>query len=117
MRAGSYPGPFAFPRRLLPDLNRGRLTAPPAALSPNVEAQARGGQRERPPSLRATGADVQWSDVCVRHVGYVDAAVRSRKLNRDLRLLKRDEQDRPGDPFTRFNLGCSYHELGDYRSA
>ena len=69
------------------------------------------------PSLRATGAEVRWSEVCVRHVGYVDASVRRRKLDRDLRLLKLDERDRPGDPFTLFNLGSVYHELGDYRAA
>ena len=27
---GARPGPFAFPQRLLPDLGRGRLTAPPS---------------------------------------------------------------------------------------
>lgn len=66
------------------------------------------------PSLRTTGADVQWSDVCVRHVGYVDPAVRRRKLDRDLRLLKLDEAEKPSDPFTLFNLGSIYHELGDF---
>jgi GT2 family glycosyltransferase len=69
------------------------------------------------PALRATGADVRWSGVTVRHVGYVDAAVRRRKLDRDLRLLKLDERDRPGDPFTLFNLGCVSSELGDYPAA
>ena len=69
------------------------------------------------PALRATGADVRWSGVTVRHVGYVDAAVRRRKLDRDLRLLKLDEQDRPDDPFTLFNLGSVYNELGDHQSA
>jgi tetratricopeptide (TPR) repeat protein len=57
---------------------------------------------------------VHWSDVCVRHVGYVDPAVRRRKLDRDLRLLKRDEEEHPDEPFTLFNLGSVYHELGRY---
>jgi glycosyltransferase involved in cell wall biosynthesis/tetratricopeptide (TPR) repeat protein/predicted O-methyltransferase YrrM len=69
------------------------------------------------PALRATGAEVSWSEVCVRHVGYVDPPVRRRKLDRDLRLLLLDEADEPGDPFTLFNLGSVYHELGDVRSA
>lgn len=69
------------------------------------------------PALRATGADVRWSGVTVRHVGYVDPAVRRRKLARDLRLLKLDERDRPADPFTLFNLGSVYAELGDHRAA
>jgi glycosyltransferase involved in cell wall biosynthesis/tetratricopeptide (TPR) repeat protein/predicted O-methyltransferase YrrM len=69
------------------------------------------------PALRTTGTDVRWSEVCVRHVGYIDPAVRRRKLDRDLRLLKLDEVDRPGDPFTLFNLGSVYHERGEVRAA
>lgn len=69
------------------------------------------------PSLRATGADVRWSGVSVHHVGYVDAAVRRRKLDRDLRLLELERQEQPDDPFTLFNLGSVYHELGDLPAA
>jgi tetratricopeptide (TPR) repeat protein len=69
------------------------------------------------PSLRSTGAKVAWSDVTVRHVGYVNPAVRRRKLDRDLRLLKLDEQDHPDNPFTLFNLGSVYNEVGDHASA
>src|SRR5205807_2056254 len=46
------------------------------------------------PALRATGAAVDWSGVSVRHVGYVDPAVRRRKLGRDLRLLELDAAGR-----------------------
>ncbi|VTR91657.1 family 2 glycosyl transferase : Glycosyl transferase OS=Singulisphaera acidiphila (strain ATCC BAA-1392 / DSM 18658 / VKM B-2454 / MOB10) GN=Sinac_0358 PE=4 SV=1: Glyco_trans_1_2: Methyltransf_24: Glyco_transf_4: Glycos_transf_1: Glycos_transf_2: TPR_7: TPR_6: TPR_10 [Gemmata massiliana] len=69
------------------------------------------------PALRASGAEVKWSDVSVRHVGYVDPAVRRRKLDRDLRLLKLDAAEKPGDPFTLFNLGSIYHETGDHAAA
>jgi glycosyltransferase involved in cell wall biosynthesis/tetratricopeptide (TPR) repeat protein/predicted O-methyltransferase YrrM len=69
------------------------------------------------PSLRSTRAEVKWSDVTVRHVGYVNPAVRRRKLDRDLRLLKLDEQERPNDAFTLFNLGSVYNELGDHTGA
>jgi glycosyltransferase involved in cell wall biosynthesis len=69
------------------------------------------------PALRKTGTDVRWSDVAIRHVGYVDAALRRRKLDRDLRLLRLEEQERPGEPFTLFNLGSVYHELGDWEAA
>src|SRR5262249_36151446 len=69
------------------------------------------------PSLRATGADVSWSEVCVRHIGYIDPSVRRRKLDRDLRLLKLDETEKPDDPFTLFNLGSVYHELGQFAEA
>jgi glycosyltransferase involved in cell wall biosynthesis/predicted O-methyltransferase YrrM len=69
------------------------------------------------PSLRATGATVRWSEVSVQHVGYVDAALRRRKLARDLRLLELERGEKPGDPFTLFNLGSVYHELGDMPAA
>lgn len=69
------------------------------------------------PSLRQTGADVRWSDVAIQHVGYVDAALRKRKLARDLRLLELEKQEQPSDPFTLFNLGSVYNELGDMPSA
>ncbi len=42
----------------------------------------------------------------MRHTGYVDRELRDRKLERDLRLLRLDLQDRPGDPFINFNLGA-----------
>ncbi len=64
------------------------------------------------PAVRKAGGAVRFSDVTVHHVGYQDAALRSRKLQRDLRLLKMEDADRPDDPFTLFNLGSVYHELG-----
>src|SRR5262249_10198061 len=50
------------------------------------------------PALRATAAEVRWSGVTVHHVGYVDAALRRKKLGRDLRLLKLEQQEQPHDP-------------------
>ncbi|MCE9562617.1 MAG: glycosyltransferase, partial [Planctomycetes bacterium] len=69
------------------------------------------------PALRNTQADVRWSDVVVRHVGYVDRKLRRTKLDRDLRLLKIDEQENPHSSFNLFNLGCVYRELGEYEAA
>ncbi len=69
------------------------------------------------PALRRTGADVRWSDVVIRHVGYADPALRGRKLERDLRLLRLEDAERPGDPFTLFNLGSVYQELGRHQEA
>jgi len=69
------------------------------------------------PALRQTGTDVRWSDVTVHHVGYVDAALRKRKLERDLRLLELEKTEQPNDPFTLFNLGSVYNELGDSAAA
>jgi tetratricopeptide (TPR) repeat protein len=64
------------------------------------------------PSIRAVGGQVRWSDVVIRHLGYRDPALRGRKLERDLRLLRREVADQPDDPFTLFNLGSVFNELG-----
>jgi GT2 family glycosyltransferase/Flp pilus assembly protein TadD len=64
------------------------------------------------PSLRRLGCTVRWSDVVIHHVGYQDPALRRRKLERDLRLLLLEDGEHPDDPFTLFNLGSIYQELG-----
>jgi glycosyltransferase involved in cell wall biosynthesis/tetratricopeptide (TPR) repeat protein len=69
------------------------------------------------PALRETRADVRWTDVVVRHVGYTDAALRRRKLERDLRLLRLEDAERPGHPFVLFNLGMVSQELGQTAEA
>ncbi|HEX4590689.1 MAG TPA: glycosyltransferase, partial [Gemmataceae bacterium] len=63
-------------------------------------------------AIRAIQAEVRWADVTIRHLGYADSALRRRKLDRDLRLLHLDDAAKPDDPFTLFNLGMVYHELG-----
>ncbi|MFO0938678.1 MAG: glycosyltransferase [Gemmataceae bacterium] len=69
------------------------------------------------PSLRRSGTDIQWSDVTVDHVGYVDPALRKTKLGRDMRILEKELADQPNHPFTLFNMGSVYGELGDDRNA
>jgi glycosyltransferase involved in cell wall biosynthesis len=64
------------------------------------------------PALRVTGADVRWSNVVVLHTGYTDPVLRRKKLDRDLRLLNLELAERPGHPFTLFNLGSVSYELG-----
>jgi tetratricopeptide (TPR) repeat protein len=64
------------------------------------------------PALRRCEADVRFTDVAVHHTGYQDPALRRRKLERDLRLLRLEDRDRPDHPYTVFNLGSVYHELG-----
>jgi glycosyltransferase involved in cell wall biosynthesis/tetratricopeptide (TPR) repeat protein len=68
-------------------------------------------------SLRENGVAVEWADVVVHHTGYQDAALRGRKLQRDLRLLELERQEQPDEPFVLFNLGCILHEQGQYRDA
>jgi glycosyltransferase involved in cell wall biosynthesis/tetratricopeptide (TPR) repeat protein len=64
------------------------------------------------PGIKRSGGEVRWSDVVIHHTGYQDAALRRKKLERDLRLLKLEEAEQPDHPFTLFNLGCIYSELG-----
>ena len=49
--------------------------------------------------------------------GYQDPATRAAKLQRNLRLLWLDQADRPNDPFTLFNLGLAYCEMGRFADA
>jgi len=62
------------------------------------------------PALRGLQAEVRWSDAVIHHTGYQDAALRGRKLERDLRLLRLEEADDPDNPFVLFNLGSIYQE-------
>ena len=49
---------------------------------------------------------VRWTDVIVRHTGYVDPALRARKLDRDAKILREELKVRPDEPFILFNLGA-----------
>jgi glycosyltransferase involved in cell wall biosynthesis/Tfp pilus assembly protein PilF len=64
------------------------------------------------PALRQLGGTVRWTDVVIQHSGYQDPSLRGRKLERDLRLLQLEAAEQPDDPFTLFNLGQVYNELG-----
>jgi tetratricopeptide (TPR) repeat protein len=69
------------------------------------------------PSLRRAGYAVLGTDIVIQHSGYQLPAAGPRKLERNLRLLLLDEQERPGDPFTLFNLGSAYLQLGRFAEA
>jgi glycosyltransferase involved in cell wall biosynthesis len=69
------------------------------------------------PALKKARVPVRWTDLTVRHTGYVDSALRARKLERDIRLLRLDLQHRPSDPFTLFNLGAIAVERRQWREA
>ena len=69
------------------------------------------------PALRRAGIPVQWTDLTVRHTGYVDQALRARKLDRDTRILMQELEARPDDPFTLFNLGAIAGERKDWNGA
>jgi tetratricopeptide (TPR) repeat protein len=64
------------------------------------------------PSLRKAGYAIRDTDICIEHTGYLDPALRQRKLERNLRLLHLDLAERPNDAFTLFNLGWAFADLG-----
>ena len=63
-------------------------------------------------SLRRLGIRVLETDVVIQHTGYADPPLRQRKRERDLRLLQLQEAERPGHPFTLFNMGSIASDLG-----
>jgi tetratricopeptide (TPR) repeat protein len=63
------------------------------------------------------GYEQVWSDIEIRHVGYQDPAVKQRKLNRDLRLLRMDYAVDPDDMSTLVHLGLTYFHLGRVQQA
>jgi len=69
------------------------------------------------PALKRAGVPVRWTGVTVRHTGYVDKALRARKLDRDTKILREELEDRPDDPFTLFNLGSIAVERQDWLDA
>jgi hypothetical protein len=64
------------------------------------------------PALKRVGHAVRFTDIAITHTGYTDTALRYQKLERNVRLLHLDMSERPNDPFTLFNLGWSYADLG-----
>jgi tetratricopeptide (TPR) repeat protein len=58
------------------------------------------------PSLRRAKVPMRLTDSTERHTGYADPESRARKLDRDIRILKRELDERPDDPFVLFNLGA-----------
>jgi glycosyltransferase involved in cell wall biosynthesis len=64
------------------------------------------------PSLKRAGHTIRNTDIVIEHSGYLDPALRLKKLDRNLRLLNLDLAERPNDPFTLFNLGWSFADSG-----
>lgn len=70
------------------------------------------------PAIRRTGGDIAWSDCFVVHSGYDHSPEgQARKRDRDLRLLHLELEERPEHPFTLFNLGMTYSDIGRYEEA
>jgi tetratricopeptide (TPR) repeat protein len=69
------------------------------------------------PALRRAGIPVRWTDLVVRHTGYADPVLRSRKLDRDGKILMEELSKRPADPFILFNLGSIAIERAQWLAA
>ena len=68
--------------------------------------------------IRKIGGEIAWTDIYVVHSGsdYSPEGQR-RKSERDLRILKKDLEERPDHPFVLFNFAMTYAELGRYKEA
>ena len=66
------------------------------------------------PAIRRAGGEVAWTDLFVVHAGYDHSPQgQAHKKERDLRILHRELADTPGHPFTLFNLGMTYADVGE----
>ncbi|HZU37701.1 MAG TPA: tetratricopeptide repeat protein, partial [Gemmataceae bacterium] len=67
---------------------------------------------------RRAGGEVEFTDIFVTHSGYDHSpAGQVRKMERDLRILHKELAERPGHPFTLFNLGMTYADKQEYAKA
>jgi tetratricopeptide (TPR) repeat protein len=64
------------------------------------------------PALQRAGHAVRFTNIAITHTGYTNPTLRYKKLERNLRLLHLDLAERPNDPFTLFNLGWAFADLG-----
>jgi GT2 family glycosyltransferase/predicted TPR repeat methyltransferase len=67
------------------------------------------------PAIRRAGGEVAWTDIHVSHSGSDNSPEGwQRKLNRDLRILHRELEEKPDHPFVLFNLGMTYADAGNH---
>jgi hypothetical protein len=57
------------------------------------------------PAIAAARIPVRWADVGIGHLGYADGTVCGRKLERNLRILRAELREKPGNPLVLFNIG------------
>ncbi|MBY0585796.1 glycosyltransferase [bacterium] len=70
------------------------------------------------PAIRRLNGEVEFTDFFVVHSGSdLSAESHRRKIERDLRILKKDLEDRPNHPFVLFNFGMTYADAGRYDEA
>jgi hypothetical protein len=64
------------------------------------------------PAVNRLGGKIQPTEVVIHHLGYRDADLVRRKLERNRRLLELDAAGHPDHPVILFNLGRTYLRLG-----
>jgi FkbM family methyltransferase len=70
------------------------------------------------PAIRRLGGETAWTDLFVVHSGYDHSpAGQEHKKRRDLHLLHLELAEQPDHPFTLFNLGMTYADVGEYERA
>ena len=69
------------------------------------------------PSLRRAGIPVQWTDITVRHTGYVDRDLRRGSSIAISGFCSASSARRPNDPFILFNLGMIAVERKEWSDA
>jgi glycosyltransferase involved in cell wall biosynthesis len=69
------------------------------------------------PSILKAGGRIERTDVLIRHAGYQDAAVRRRKDERNLHMLRLDAREHPDDHAVLFHLGMTLVVLGQAAEA
>ncbi len=69
------------------------------------------------PALDRAGISMVWTDIVIRHTGYVDPVVHERKRQRNLILLQKELAERPDDPFIYYYLGTLAFERDQWQEA
>jgi len=69
------------------------------------------------PALERAGVSMTWTDIVVRHTGYVDETEHERKRQRNLVLLQKELAERPEDPFIYYYLGTLAFERKRWQEA
>lgn len=69
------------------------------------------------PTITAAGIPVHWTEVGIGHLGYADEGICGRKLERNLRILRAELLDKPGNPLVLFNIGWAAIYRNEPRSA
>ena len=85
-------------------------------LRPDVRFEYRVHEQILPAVLRRGGAVIP-TNIVFRHFGYHNPALKKRKLERNLRLLRLQDAETPDDPFTLYNLGGVCLDLHDFEAA